>query len=259
MKSKKLLFSTLLSLGCLTTYIIFSSSANASQGVMGASTIGCGSCHGSANAATTITITGMPGSGFVAGTTYPLTLKVTNASKLAAGFDMSVSLGTISNPPANTMLMGGTELHHTAPLSMTASGDAIWNFSWTAPASGNAVSFFVAGNAVNNNNGDSGDQWNKVTINYNKAIPASIQDVSEATAQLFPNPVNNSMTVVTSQEVSPASFQVISINGSIQTIVANQISLHEYHINTSALSPGIYILSYAINGKIKHLHFTKNN
>lgn len=257
MKSKKLLFSTLLSLGCLTTYIILTSSATAQQGVMGASQVGCGSCHGSANAATTITITGMPGTGFVAGTTYPLTLKVTNASKLAAGFDMSVSLGTISNPPANTMLMGGSELHHTSPLMM-ASGDAIWNFSWTAPASGNSVSFFVAGNAVNNNNGDSGDQWNKVTINFNKAIPAGTQDLTETTAQLYPNPVNNSMTVMTSDEVAQASFLVISINGSIQPIAANQISQQEYRLNTSSLTPGIYILSYSIKGKIKHLSFTKN-
>jgi hypothetical protein len=257
MKSKKLLFSALLCLGSVTTYIVFTSSANASQGVMGASTIGCGSCHGSANAATSITITGMPAGGYIAGTTYPLTLKVTNGTKLAAGFDMSVTGGTISNAPANTMLMGGTELHHTAPLTMVA-GDATWNFSWTAPATG-TVTFNVAGNAVNNNNSDSGDQWSKITIDYVKAIPNAVHDVEQTTGKLHPNPCTEYLTVQAAGQVGLNSFFATDINGRKVQLSAVNVNAGAYRVNTDALSAGTYILTFLNEGKAEHIKFSKQD
>lgn len=173
MKSKKLLFTTLLALGSITTYLTLSSSSTASQGVMGASTTGCGSCHGnSASSATTINIMGIPSTGWVPGTAYNLTLSINNMSKSKAGFDLTVSAGTISNAPAGTMLMGGTELHHTTP-GQAISGTTTWAFTWTAPASGTSVDFNVAGNAVDNNTLSSGDQWNQVTLPFSAASSSS--------------------------------------------------------------------------------------
>lgn len=258
MKSKKLLFSTFLSLSCIATYLIFTSSATAVQGVMGASTIGCGSCHGTANAATTITVTGIPATGFIAGTTYPLSLKVTNASKLAAGFDLSVTAGTLSNPPANTMLMGGgTELHHTAKLLMTA-GDAVWNFSWTAPAAGNTATIHVAGNAVNNNGSDSGDQWNKISITFNKAIPAAVTDMEKTGISVFPNPCTDYITVNSTQEIDLNTFYAVSFNGSIIKMSAMKMNPDNYKLETTSLSKGNYLLAYSVNGKTNHVRFSKS-
>ncbi|MBP6624767.1 MAG: T9SS type A sorting domain-containing protein [Chitinophagaceae bacterium] len=178
MKSKKLLFTTLLALGSITTYLTLSSSSTASQGVMGASTIGCGSCHGSsASSATSINISGIPGTGWVAGTAYNLTLSINNMSKSKAGFDLSVSAGTISNAPSGTMLMGGTELHHTTP-GQAISGTTTWAFTWTAPASGTSVNFNVAGNAVDNSGDESGDVWNKVILPFSVATSSAAPSIT---------------------------------------------------------------------------------
>ncbi len=248
MKSKKLLFSSILSLGCIATYLIFTSSATAVQGVMGASQTGCGSCHGaSANAATSIAVTGIPAAGYVAGTTYLLSVTVTNGTKLAAGFDMTVTGGTMSLPPANTMLMGGTELHHTAPLNMTG-GVSTWNFSWTAPAT-NTVTFHVAGNAVNSNGGDSGDQWNKVSLVFNKAVPASVEEVEKISILIYPNPATSTVTIKSTNEINVNSLTVIAINGTMITPTVTKINTNEYRMDTQSLPKGNYILSHLANGK----------
>jgi hypothetical protein len=112
MKSKKLLFSTLLSLGCMATYLTMTSS---NTGQMGVAATGCGSCHGSQNNATTITVTGIPATGYVAGTSYPVTLSVARMLAVTlthAGFDLNFSGGTISNAPAQTMVMGTEVASH---------------------------------------------------------------------------------------------------------------------------------------------------
>ncbi len=257
MKSKKLFFSTFLLLSGIATYIIFTSSANAAQGVMGASTTGCGTCHGSASGATAITVTGIPANGFISGTTYNMTLTITNASKLAAGFDLSVTAGSLSNAPANTMLMGTSELHHTAPLQMTG-GNAVWNFSWTAPATGNSVTINVAGNAVNNNGSDSGDQWNKISVNYTKAIPSDISDVEKTSTTAYPNPVTDYLHILSADMIEMNSFTATTMNGSSIRLMASTKSNTEYILDTKSLADGYYILTYySANGLRHHTNFIK--
>lgn len=179
MKSKKLLFSSLLAIGSMVAYLTLTSS---SGGQMGVSTSGCGggTCHGgSANAATSIALTGIPAGGYTPGTAYNVTLSVTNMSLGKAGFDLSVSGGTLSNNSSGTMLMG-TELHHTTPAT-AVSGVSSWTFTWTAPASG-TVNFNIAANAVNGNSQSSGDVWNKVTLPFSPASTASAPTITAPAA-----------------------------------------------------------------------------
>lgn len=256
MKSKKLLFSAFLLLSSIATYIVFTSSANAAQGVMGASTSGCGTCHGSASASTTISVAGIPASGFVAGTTYNMTLTITNASKLAAGFDLSVTAGTLSNAPANTMLMGTSELHHTAPLQMTG-GSAVWSFSWTAPATGNAATINVAGNAVNNNGSDSGDQWNKISLNYSKAIPSDVSDIEQKAIIVYPNPTTDYLFIQSADIIEMSTFTATALNGSSIKLTALKVNDTEYKLDTRSLADGGYILNYGVNNQSRHTSFIK--
>lgn len=241
---KKNIFTSLSLIAVLgICYFTFSSSSNGSNGVMGAHSTGCGSCHGNtANVSTVINFTGVPAAGFTAGTTYPVQLTVSNAgvNQKAAGFDLKVSAGTITNAPANTMLMGGTELHHTAPLDFV-SGTATWNFSWTAPSSGNSVTVNVAANAVNKNGGDSGDQWNIATFNLNKEA-TSVKDYENNTLNLYPNPVDQFTYVKFNQAVS--NPQIVAINATGSSIILNSEAMgnNEYKLNTSTLSVGFYHL-----------------
>lgn len=179
MKSRKLRFSSLLAIGSMVAYLTLTSS---SGGQMGVSTTGCGgsSCHGgSANSATAIALTGIPAGGYTPGTAYNVTLSVTNMSLGKAGFDLSVSGGTLSNAPTGTMLMG-SELHHTTPAN-AVSGVSTWSFTWTAPASGN-VNFNISANAVNGNTQQTGDVWNMVTLPFSPATTAAAPTVTAPSA-----------------------------------------------------------------------------
>jgi hypothetical protein len=254
MKSKKLLLSTLLILGGMATYLVLGSS---SGGQMGVSTTGCGGggCH-AASAGTSLSVTGIPAAGFTAGSTYTMTLQVINSTKLAAGFDLTVNAGTMSNAPANTMLMGGTELHHTSPQTL-ASGTATWVFNWTAPATGSAVTFSVAGNAVNNTGSESGDGWSLSTVTFNKAIPASVETISNTGISLYPNPANNALQFKSNEEINTASFTAVTLTGSQMEIQSNKVNTHEYQLMISSLPAGNYILHANLDGKVYSKPFTK--
>jgi hypothetical protein len=143
----------------LTAAVLYFSLSSSSGGYPNGSG-GC-SCHGAANSATTVSVSGFP-STYNAGQTYTLTLTVSNSTKVEAGFSLLVSAGTLGSAPVGTALNGTTEINHSTPQTMV-SGAANWTFTWTAPTSG-AVTLSVAGNAVNNNNGTGGDQWSTASL-----------------------------------------------------------------------------------------------
>jgi len=160
----------LLPLLCFVLYVTLTSS---SGGINGVSVSGC-SCHGAASSNTLVSITGLPAGGYTNGTVYPITVSVTNtvivsggAAGLGDGFNMTTTSGAFT-AVAGTALNGTTEIRHTA-RKVPVAGTATWTFNWTAPATGNSnVSFFVAGNATNGNNGTSGDQWNQTSTSIIK-------------------------------------------------------------------------------------------
>jgi hypothetical protein len=156
--NKKLL-SIITTLCLFVVYLSFSSS---STGITGQSTSGC-SCHGAASANTIVSITGFPAN-YVNGQAYPITLTITNSLQSEAGFDLSVTGGTLSNAPVGTALFGTTELRHTTPKALVG-GTTSWSFTWTAPATGSTSrTMSVAGNAANNDGGTGGDAYNLFSL-----------------------------------------------------------------------------------------------
>lgn len=166
-------------LGLLCAVLLFSSSSN---GVTGKSTTGCagGNCHAQNNL-TTISLIGIPATGYVNGQTYTMTLTVSNNTKQGAGFDLTCNAGNIT-AGSGTQVSGTQELYHTSPLAMNA-GNAVWTFTWTAPATGsNPVVFFVAGNAVNLNNNAQNDAFNTDNFSFNAAQTAVLPTYTNLTA-----------------------------------------------------------------------------
>jgi hypothetical protein len=254
MKSKKLLFTTLLSLFGMMSLTILTSTDDASQGVMGAAgtTNSCGGtgCHGStASASTTLTLTGIPASGYVPGTVYPLTFTIAGATnKPKSGFDLKFSAGTISGNPANTMVMGGVELHHTAPLTASA-GVTTVNFNWTAPSDA-SITFQAIGNAVNNNGNASNDSWNTLGMTFNKEAPASITNAVGSKISVYPNPSFGQVNFIANQKVLNVfaynlSGDVIALNFTINTS-------NECTILTNNLIAGNYLL--VVKGEKENFH-----
>jgi len=136
---------------------------------------------------------GVPAS-YVAGTTYPFTVCISDDSKLAAGFRVvkSPDLNTASGNftlGVGTRFFGSstqtTTISHNTPLALSGSAESCWNFDWTAPASGAGdVSFFANGNAVNLANGNGGDNggYNVPTVTVSEsALPIELAsfEVSE--------------------------------------------------------------------------------
>jgi trimeric autotransporter adhesin len=75
----------------------------------------------------------------------------------------------------------------------------------------------------------------------------------------FPNPVNDQLTVVLSENMGENCYlEVVDLNGSI----ISSMSLSSYHetvkINTSDISPGIYLIHIKGKDSDDHLMFTKN-
>jgi hypothetical protein len=160
-----------LSVALLLAAVLFSSNQ---IGVSGKSIAGCGGggCH-TYSINTTMSMTGIPANGYANGQTYNMFLTVSNNAKYKAGFNMSVSTGTLG-AGAGMSLVSPTELKHTAPLLMN-NGNAIWSFTWTAPASGTApVTFYVAGNAVDTSGTSSGDAFNTAQFNYTAELLISV-------------------------------------------------------------------------------------
>jgi Secretion system C-terminal sorting domain len=253
MKSKKLLFSTCLSLLSIGMYIAFSSSSTAAFGVMGAAngakSCGGGGCHSSvADTTTKIAFSGVPAAGYVAGTVYPVSITITNATKPKSGFDFAFSAGTITGNPANTMIMSGKELHHTAAFT-AASGVTTINFNWTAPASGTVI-LNILGNAVNDNNATSGDAWAfKVYDIVAKPSAISTQNIG-ALLKVYPNPTTNSINIESKENI--ISAKAIGIMGNSINVDVVKNNNDTYLVNTSNLASGNYLL--LLKGEKSNFH-----
>ena len=119
---------TLLSFLGICLLIIKLTLSSSTLGVTGQSIAGC-TCHGVSSSATVISVTGFP-TNYVNNQAYPITLTITNTTKVAGGFDLAVTAGTISGAVANqtAIVTGAKEIYHTAAKSMT-SGVVSWTFT----------------------------------------------------------------------------------------------------------------------------------
>lgn len=237
MKLKNVLFSGLFLSGLVSTAVLNMSS---SSGQMGAFSSGCNSgtgCHGVANTATSISLTGIPSAGYVAGTNYPLTLTITNADSnmASAGFDMNFGDGTLSNNPTGTMLMG-SEMHHTSPKNKT--GNTVsWTFNWTAPTAATTL-VNIAGNMVNGDSTQIGDQWNVATLTLTKSS-AAVNNVVENPVSVYPNPCTSQLNIQMTESIQ--NVEVYSVYGQQQD-VNGTLRGNLYELNTSNLSEGLYFV-----------------
>ncbi len=217
MKIKTLLSSTLL-FAALGTVLITTSS---NSGGFGGNNQNCQGCHGT-DANTVVAINGLPSSGgYTPGTTYPITVTVTNPSKLAAGFDIQTTEGMFVNPgPGVTINGSGLGAGHTGGATSMVGGTATFNLSWQAPMTGGATASFNAeGNAVNLNSSTSGDGANSAS---NVLVPLPVQFV---TLQLFQNKEGINIQWETLQEENIKEFIIErSFDGTAFEAVGSQLA-----------------------------------
>lgn len=230
-----------------------------SSGIMGRSTQGCagGGCHSaSANSSTAISISGLPGGGWIPNTAYTLTLTVANSTAAKAGFDLTVNVGTIAAITGNTMAMG-TELHHTAPQNM-ASGMATWSFRWTSPASTSTnLTMKIAGNAVNGNgSADNGDSWNLATVTSNPATTSIANTLSEGGFSVSPNPAQDYL-MLSGKTSSDFRALALTMDGKGISLSTETMGANSSRLSVGQLPAGIYRLMVTTGGKTYNTPFVK--
>ncbi len=152
----------------------------------------CMQCHGAGAGPGSVQILGFPAS-YLPSTNYDLTVRIADATKLGAGFQLSVedasgehtgvlSLLDATNTQFNT---GNVWVNHTASgvnnsvTNWATNGNAA-NFMvrWTSPATDEGpVTAWAAGNAINNNLGSSGDTiyLTSTTANFMEMVPTVSQ------------------------------------------------------------------------------------
>ena len=222
----------------LVVILVQNTLTSSASGAMGVASTGCGggSCHTTQDAATSISIQidgTDPSSlgGYVPGKLYSITLFVTRSSlpSKPAGFDFSISKGTLSSAPAGTTLMSTTEIHHTSAKTTSSGGTAIWDFKWTAPAAGSGiVDINIAANVTNGSGGaDAGDAWNYL------ATPISLTEGSASSAPTIKN-----------LKVSGVSNTTATIGATINANNLNTRDTFQFGLTTSydsTRSPGTLI------------------
>jgi hypothetical protein len=132
----------------------------------------CEACHVSPPGDGALSLSGLPAGGYDLGTTYALTVILADQGQRRWGFELTAletaaftQAGTfIVTDPVNTQLSDNQApdpdfLKHTTTgtYNGTLDGPVSWNFDWTAPTSGELVTFYVAGNAADGNGSNSGD------------------------------------------------------------------------------------------------------
>jgi hypothetical protein len=239
-------------------------------------------CHGAGNGSSTsggladnagpgsITISSVPaisGSTYVAGTTYHMTVTVTETGKQVFGFNFE-ALDNSGNTNLHTNNTAGsytiTDATHTHIMQSFGTGrmtvchmlngglssnTASFIFDWTAPASG-TVNFYCSATACNNDGQP--DAQDNVYTKYMLALtPTSATGISENTCsslglQAYPNPASNHLTVslILTQD-AVTNIQLYSLDGRLIATLENstlQAGTFTHTYSTEGLAKGPYLL-----------------
>ena len=215
-------------------------------------------CHsGTALTQTTGVIsTNIPGSGYVAGTTYSISVTMSGSS--AYGFELTPQTAT-SNVGLGTWIAGVGTAVSTKYIrqSPKKSGTlAVWTFSWTAPATATVVTFYGTFNYANNNGNTAGDVIKTSSLTVLASTTGFAENrASEQFISVFPNPTSEFLHITSSQSFDQAS--VYSMDGKLIKTVSEQELLSKT-ISVGELTNGIYYLQISLDGKNKVSKFVKN-
>ena len=235
-----------------------SSPPNATSGAPSdAGGVTCTNCHaGTATQTTGVISSNIPGSGYIGGTTYSVSVTMSGSS--AYGFELTPQTAT-SNVGVGTWIasvgtgISGKYIKHAGKKIGTS---AVWTFSWTAPTTATSVTFYGAFNYANNNGGSSGDIIKTSSITY-LANTTGIQDnsISKNLITVFPNPATE-LLHITSTELFEKGF-IYSIDGKLIKTLSEQELLSKTILVTDFTS-GIYYVQVSSHDRNLVTKFVKN-
>ena len=119
---------------------------------------GCNACH-VGGIAPVVTISSIS----TGATALDLTVTVTTPNGENAGFNLSASNGTLSNPGPGVKIVAGNATHN-LPRASEASGEAIFTVRWSNPTPTQPVTFTAWGNSVDGDLNTTGDRASSTTL-----------------------------------------------------------------------------------------------
>ena len=230
----------------------------------------CLTCHGMALMPPTgISISCVPAldSGYAAGTSYTVSLTVSEAGRSKFGFDLealkdsSTNGGTLAVIPGTTdckiiLTAGRFNVLHTGTGNSTANAHT-FKFLWTAPSAGfGTVTFYTAAVAANGNGkDDSLDHVFQTSLAISEKATGIFENASsEIKFAISPNPASEYIWLRYSlKNNSSVSAQLYSINGSREYSLFSELQStgqqnKEIRLPQEILT-GIYLLKLSVNGK----------
>ncbi len=187
---------------------------------------------------------------FVQGGTYQFQVKVSNASELLAGVNVSVWKGTLTTIKNDGLGSNSGQLYQNGPKVLN-SGSATWLFNYKAPIGATTDTLYATGNAVNgdgSSGSDCSDLWNWAPKYILKLAPARGVEPSIDVAQalsISPNPSNRqanlSISVDRHQESTIEVYDVAGRRRSSASVTLDRGS-NDVSVATNALPNGIYFV-----------------
>ena len=216
----------------------------------------CTSCHsgGSFSADAEIS-TSIPGTGFVYGETYQITVSVASGStkhgfQLTAEDASNTKIGTYTAGTGNQIVNSGTHMTHTA----SGNTQNAWVFDWTAPAiaEGGEVTFYAAVNATNANGNTSGDEVVTASANFSHSS-IGINEIENISLHIYPNPTTDFINIDFNRSLQKeASVSIINTIG--QTVLTTKTT---DRIDIRNLETGVYFLQLKEANRVGTSRFVK--
>jgi hypothetical protein len=260
---KNILYTTFTALICISliissqTYVSSNSSAPPSgkTGSPGDNGVTCTLCHGgTAQAQSNWIITTIPSAGYVAGTTYTITIAGQHNGVVKFGFEVTAEdnagnkVGTLINTDATRTALVGTDFigHTTVGLTPSTANANLWMFDWIAPASGTGdVTFYAALNASDGNGQTAGDVIYTSTATFSEdASTVSLSENDLNNINLYPNPVKDVLYV--SGITSASTLSIYDIMGQL-VAKSTELMITDNKINIQHLQAGTYFVAIETN------------
>lgn len=233
------------------------------SGGAGEGTCATSSCHvGTANTGPgLVTLTSdAPNGIYTPGDTYIITATVVQSGIVRFGFQVLSGYSVAANASMGTtvlLLPGETKIttagarKYVTQTTPGSSGNASrsWTFAWTAPTQGSGdVSFFMSGNAANNNGNRTGDQIYSTSLTLVEAA-VNLEEAFRSTEMtIYPTLATEKIQVrILDAGFAPYDVQILNQQGQVvremeMTAVGSEL---QKEISLSGFAAGMYYLRVA--------------
>jgi hypothetical protein len=122
----------------------------------------CRNCH-SGGTVPTVALEGPTTMDLGSTATFRFIVTSQSVNQIAAGLDVAASAGTLGVVEGQGTKLQRQEVTHSSPKANDASGQAVFEFTWQAPASAGIYTLFGAGTSANGDEQRSGDAAARTT------------------------------------------------------------------------------------------------